>query len=188
MDNPAQLQQDLAFIKNAVEANRPRRLRSWTLWGMWAAIVFVGFALVDFAPRYTGPFWGVAWLVGVIVTWWRMRALGAARGVRSDESRIVMAHWFGMGAGQLLLLTLCDMPGEQKGVAAIVVVAIAYFYMGLHRMRPFLWFALVLALGAIAIRFAHFPYAWTCLGATLAASFLLTAALANRAAIVPAAA
>lgn len=188
MENAGQWEQDLSFITQVVERNRSERLRSWSIWCVWALITFIGFALMDFGPHRTGCYWLIAGPLGGLFTWYRHRHTASAHGVRQGEGLRSLAHWLAMVAGQILLLSLCALPDQQKAVAAILVVALAYFYMGLYRARPFLWFALLLTIGAVAIRFSHFPYVWTCLGAGLAGAFLLTAALANRVPVPAAAA
>jgi hypothetical protein len=174
-----QVQQDLDFIKKAVERNRSEDLRSWSIWTVWAIIVLVGFSLVDFAPQTTGWFWMIAGTIGLFFTWVSHRRHEKVAGTKRGDGARTFLHWLAMGLAQILIFSLCDIKNEDKGIAAILFVALAYFYFGLYVARPFIWFAMILVAGAIAIRFTQ-GYAWTMLGALLASAFIFTAFVANR--------
>jgi hypothetical protein len=172
------IHQDLAFIKQAVEKNRPR-MDSLAIWMLWAAVVGVGFALMDFAPQATAWYWLIAGPVAGIVTWLHGRAVFRARGERRAGGATMLLHWLAMGAAQSMLFALGTLKPDGEATASIVVVALAYFYYGLYRARPFIAFAILLLLGAVALRYIH-DYAWTGLGALMAAAFLATAIIERR--------
>lgn len=86
MPSNEQLQHDLDYIAGAVRrhdapAGEP------AIFFLWAALVAVGFALPDFAPRWAGPFWLVAAVGGGLLSWW----LGARAERRSGINEVELA-------------------------------------------------------------------------------------------------
>lgn len=85
MPSNEQLQHGLDYIAGAVRRhNAPAGEPA--IFFLWAALVAVGFALPDFAPRWAGPFWLVA-VGGGLLSWW----LGARAERRSGINEVELA-------------------------------------------------------------------------------------------------
>src|SRR5687768_2270155 len=106
MTTADQIKQDLDFVANAV-GRHDRDAGVPAIHFLWAAIVLVGFALPDFAPRTAGAFWFVAGIGGGLLSWW----LGARDARRtglndSERGKRYGLHWLIAGIG----FVLCGLP------------------------------------------------------------------------------
>lgn len=178
------LQRDLDYVASTVRRHdRDRGVPS--IYFLWAAIIAVGFALPDFAPRYAAAFWLVAGVGGGLLSWW----LGARAGWRHGVNDVALGrrhalHWLVAGAGFLL----CWLPALGQGVPAssvagnfMLVAGLAYAFAGVHLQRPLLWSGLVMLAAYAVLALRPLPYTWTFAGAAIAASLLVAGWCALRA-------
>ncbi|WP_242112485.1 hypothetical protein [Luteimonas aquatica] len=172
---PADHLEDLSYVVRAVRhSERPRGVTAIYL--LWAAVIAVGFALPDFAPRWAGPFWLVAGIAGGLASW-RLGTRQAARaGVRdADLGRRYALHWLLAGAGFLLcVLPMLDGHGDagRSAHTFMLVAGLCYALAGVHLDRSWLWPGLLmLAAYAVLTLFAP-PFAWTISGLLIAGSLL----------------
>ncbi|HVF63971.1 MAG TPA: hypothetical protein VNE58_08255 [Casimicrobiaceae bacterium] len=78
MTTTDQARDDLAFVADAVRrSDRADALP--TIYVLWAAIIAIGFALPDFAPRWAGWYWLLVGPAGGLVSAW----LGVRHGIRT---------------------------------------------------------------------------------------------------------
>ncbi len=172
MTDPNQLAGDLAYVRATVQKAEGQDAPAM-IYFLWAGIVLVGFALVDIAAQYTGMFWLIAGPAGGIVSFFLGRRHAIRRGTISrDEGRRHAWHWSGLFVAILLSLLLFagqTVPPENFPQLVLLIIAISYFYAGVHLDRPLIWVAVTLAGGYVAVGFLSGPV-WTVVGALVAAS------------------
>ena len=184
MTKTEQLQQDLDYIAGAVR-RRDRPLGVPAIYFLWAAIIAVGFALPDFAPRGTNLFWLVAGVGGGLLSWW----LGARAEQHSGINYLELGlryglHW-GVGGVAFLLTALPMFMGrvspQQGGAGFLFTTGLLYALAGVHLERPLLWSGLLMlaAYGVMTVFVP--PYAWTITGVVIALSLVWAGLAAQRA-------
>lgn len=141
MTERSRIEEDLGYVRAAI--GRGQRGRSPAgIYFLWAAIVLVGFSLVDLAPGIVGVYWLIAAPVGFAASAW----LGARASRRLGEldraaGRRNLLHWLGLLiAGALALLPVVSGQGSWYGFGATVVLlsALTYWLAGVHGDRPLL--------------------------------------------------
>lgn len=183
MTTADQLKQDLDYVASAVR-RRDRCAGVPEIYFLWAAIVLVGFALPDFAPRYAGPFWFVTGIGGGLLSWW----LGERDARRSGVYDVALGrrhgyHWMIGGVGFILaaLPAIAGQEAMDTVVANFLLVAgLIYALAGVHLERPLLFSGLLmLAAYAVLVLFAP-PYTWTITGVVIAISLIWAGIAARR--------
>lgn len=165
------LQKDLDFVASAVR-RREHNPGVPAIYFLWAAIVAVGFALPDFAPRMAGTFWLVAGTGGGLLSWWLGSRTARRSGINDvSTGRRYGLHWLIGGIGFLLVLLPVFVGRTQISDAApgfLLVSGLLYALAGVHLERPMLWSGLLmLAAYAVLVVFAP-PYIWTLTGIVIA--------------------
>lgn len=165
------LQQDLDYVASAVRRH-DRNPGVPAIYFLWAAIIPIGFALPDFAPRHASEFWLVASIGGGLLSWW----LGARHGHRRGVNDLVLGrrhglHWLVAGAGFLL----CWLPALGHGLSMsivagnfLLVAGLAHAFAGVHLERPLLWSGLVMLAAYAVLSLYALPYTWTFTGLAIA--------------------
>ena len=175
MTTADQIKQDLDFVANAVRRN-DRDAGVPAIHFLWAAIVLVGFALPDFAPRMAGAFWFVAGIGGGLLSWWLGARDDRQSGLRDlERGKRYGLHWLIAGVG----FVLCGLPmalGRVEvgsGVTSFMLIAgLVYALAGVHLVRPLLWVGLLMLAAYAAMIIASPPYAWTISGIVIASGLL----------------
>jgi hypothetical protein len=185
MTQSDQLQQDLRFVRRAVEQHGRRRYASprGILW-LWAAYVLVGYTWLDFNPRGGGLFLLIAGVVCGFLSGLIGKAAAAKAGERdAEEGRIQFLHWITIFIGIAAVLTLAAinpiLRSNVGGQMIVIVVGIVYFLYGVHRDPHFLWLGVLLIAGAIGISFVP-AYPWTSLGVVIAVGLVIPTLLPRR--------
>lgn len=168
------LEQDLGFLRRAVDGAAPRSPAS--IYFLWAVLVLAGFALVDLNENRVGLYWMIAGpaggLISVYLGWRDQRHFGAmdlALGMRYVQ------HWGAMMA-VIFLATL--MPGrgliawDAFGPLVLLILAMSYFHAGLYLDAPLRWVGLLLVGGYVMVLSVD-AYAWTIVGALVAAALMV---------------
>jgi hypothetical protein len=175
MDSLQQLEQDLRYVRAAVERSEadptPRRICY-----LWAAIGLIGFALVDLRHEWVSRYWAVAGPAGFVVSagmgWRHARRMGQVAS-RLDARHLL--HWGSLLAA-LFLVSLMPLrgvlPPAGVGPTILLLVALAYFQAGVHFDPAFRWIGGVLAAGYIFVLFVD-TYAWLTLGVLLAVALVI---------------
>ncbi len=142
---------------------------------LWAALVLVGFSLLDLAPSLAGPFWLVATPVGFLVSTWAGRRAARASGVRDRASgRRHLLHWAGILIALTLLVPLVRsgaLTGIAVGQAALLLVALGYWMDGVHHLPANRWVAAALVAGYLASFVLH-RHVWLLVGAVVACALV----------------
>lgn len=175
MSHPEQVRQDLDYVTSALRREDLDRGVP-AIYFLWAAIVLVGFALPDFAPRMAGPFWLVAGLGGGLASWWLGRRAAQRSGVNDLAlARRYSLHWITAGTAYFL----CALPGLAGSAPMQSVVpnfmltgAVVYTLAGIHLERALLWSGLAMFVAYIALVLFSPPYAWTASGVVIASTLL----------------
>jgi hypothetical protein len=188
MVDERQLQDDLSYVRSAV-ARGETGSNPAGVYFLWAAITFVGFALLDYVPEKSGLFWMFAGPLGGVASGLLGRRAGRARGQGSEAAgRRHWLHWTALVLAIVLLLPLTATgripPGETPRLV-LLLVAFAYFTGGAYLDARLRWIA-----GAVAgcylltVVQPQMPRLWTVTAFILAASFvaggLVTAASERR--------
>lgn len=173
-----QLQSDLGYVRHAVEEAGHNRPSPAAIPLLWAAIVLVGFPLVDFAPRYVGTYWMVAGPAGFVISlflgWQASRRSGQ---ITKGEGLRYSLHWGAMLAAIALAVLLVPanvVSDKSIGQIILLLLALTYFLAGVHLERRLLWLGLLLAAGYIVLLFVS-TYAWTILGVASAVALTISA-------------
>ena len=171
MTSADQLKSDLDYVSSAVRRHE-LSLGVPVVHFMWAAIVLVGYALPDFAPRSTGAYWFFAGIGGGLLSWWLGNREARRSGVNdSDASSRMGLHW--MFAGAAFLLCALPMMFGRVDIAGgapyfMLVAGIVYGLAGVHLIRPLLWIGVALLAAYAMLIIANPPYAWTVTGLVIA--------------------
>ncbi|HSP17870.1 MAG TPA: hypothetical protein VLQ79_00025 [Myxococcaceae bacterium] len=178
MTGPAHLsnlERDLGYVRGALDRAQPRRPAAIPL--LWAALVLVGFSLLDLAPSLAGPFWLVASPLGFLASVWAGRRAAARSGVRDRASaRRHLLHWAGLLGALLLLVPLVRsgaLAGGAVGQAALLLVAVGYWLDGVHHLPANRWVAVVLAAGYLA-SFVVQRHVWLLVGGAVAGALVVS--------------
>jgi hypothetical protein len=174
-----QMKSDLGYVAEALR--KSDRARSpVSIYLLWAAIVLVGFALIDFAPRYEGMYWTVLGPLGLLIS----ALLGSRYSLRLGQVRRDLGvryslHWLGMMAIIFLAVPLGVTGAVAWGALSkffLLIIALAYFLAGVHLERPLLWISCVIVAGYVALFFIP-AYGWTIMGAMMAVALAATGLL-----------
>jgi len=167
------MREDLAYVKEAVKRRRAGDLTPPSILVLWGVICLVGFVLNDFAPRFSWWFWclvpAAGFVLSLVLGWRSSRRTGE---VNWQEFRVDVLHWAGLGGALAVLFSLYAV-GTLRGIgfyqALLLVLALAYYFAGVHLDRAFVWVALLLAAGAVGFVFFR-----TYLNATLGVLICVT--------------
>ncbi len=166
---------DLDYIKDIVDRSDRRPFPS-AIYLLWAVIVAVGFALVDFSPRTLSLYWMIMGPLGGIASGWIGHRYGSQRGQMSRELGIRHAlHWGGMLVFTFLAVLLAStgrIPTDSLSQVILLIIAFGWWCAGVHFDRFFLWLGSCMALGFVVTLFVS-RYAWTGLGLLLALALIL---------------
>ncbi len=184
MTKTEQLQQDLDYVVGAVR-RRDRPVGIPAIYFMWAAIIGIGFALPDFAPRNLNAFWLVCGVGGGLLSWWLGERDARRSGVIDAElGRRYGLHW-GIGglafALTFLPLLLGRVPPQQGGAGFLFTTGLLYALAGVHLERPLLWSGLLMLVAYAVLTVFALPYTWTISGIVIALSLAWAGLSAQRA-------
>jgi hypothetical protein len=173
------IQNDLHYVRNVLQKSERLKSPAGVYW-LWAAIVLIGFALPDFAPRYTAIFWMLAGPAGGALSaylgWRDGRRLGL---LRREEGIHHCLHWgamMGVILLSVLLVTRGVLSGEGLGKVILLIVTLTYLLAGVHLEKPLGFIGIVMAAGYVALFFIP-AYGWTVLGTLVALSLVAAARL-----------
>ncbi len=175
MTYPEQIKQDLDYIASAVR-REDAPLGIPAIYFLWAAIVAIGFALPDFAPRAAGPFWLVCGIGGGLLSWYLGARQSRELGINDKAlGRRYGLHWTLTGLG----FVLCVLPAAAGRVALgagvanfLLVGGLAYALAGVHLERPLIWSGLAMLAAYAVINVFAPPYVWTLTGVAIGLSLL----------------
>jgi len=173
-----QLKEDITFVRQAVDQKDKQQYTSVALAVLWAAIVGTGYTLLDFNLPAAMWFWGIAPVLGFLVSFrigWKAEL---EAGVENSCPEWVHAtHWGSMFVIAVAIMSIAYTSGLQGpviGQLMSLVSGIVCFLAGLHLDRRFRLPGIALVLGSAAVGFlGAFP--WTTLGVITAVSLIISA-------------
>ncbi|NKB65843.1 MAG: hypothetical protein GKR89_02165 [Candidatus Latescibacteria bacterium] len=172
--NPRQLEEDINFIRQAVE-ERDQNQGLVGLVLLWALVGLTGYALLDYSVRLALWFWAIAPLVGVVVSYWVVRRTMCQSGVDyGDRGGRHALHWcsfIGTSLAVLSITAVHDLSGLAQGQLFTLMSGIIWYFAGVHLDRRFMAPGLALVVGAIAVPFIP-VLPWTTVGLALALSLI----------------
>ena len=183
MSTTQQLQNDLDYVTAAVR-RRDREIGTPSIYALWAALIFIGFALPDFAPQLAGAYWFIAAIGGGLFSWWMGERDSRRRGVVDRELGMRWGlHWIVGGVGYFLTgLPMLVHGATNASVASfLLTTGIVYGLAGVHLARPLLWCGLLAFVGYVVLLTVPLPFVWTITGALIAACLALAGIFAARA-------
>ncbi len=170
------LKDDLQFVRDAVNRGRDDRGTAPSYF-LWAAIIGIGFALPEFAPRLAWPFWLVAGIGGGLASIWLGIRHGRLRGVQDPAiGRRHGAHWLLSGvaiAVPMAAIGLGKLPMAAAAPMVLAVTGLGYALAGVHLHPPLRWAGVVLLLAAMALLFFNGPHLWTATGIAVAVALVV---------------
>jgi hypothetical protein len=170
------IRDDVSYVREITRADTLRPPSSIAL--LWAALVAVGFPLVDFAPSRVGVFWMIAGPAGFLAScalgWWDARRRGQMS--RREGAKWTM-HWLALVVAIFLaapLLQTKQVTGKGFGALVLLLLSLTYFLGGVHLEGKLRWIGLLIAGGYVATFFLS-TYVWTIIGGVFALSLALSA-------------
>ena len=144
---------------------------------LWAVLVAIGWALPDFAPRWTGLYWIIAGPAGGLLSWWIGTRRGTCAGINDTALGRRYAYHWSLTFFALLLVFLPAIFGkisaDTAAINVLLVIGLTYTLAGVHLERPLLWCGLLVFAGYVALSTIELPYLWTITGLVVAASLIL---------------
>lgn len=178
MTNPDQLEDDLHFVRNAVERQQ-MGVMPLSIAILWSGFVLLGFTMLDLRPAVGG----VILFVGAPLCYLMSLRLGTssarAAGIRDSISGTLhLLHWgtLLLSSGVLLLVAMRnDLPGEVVGQIFLVLSGVVYILGGVHfRIRALVGVGLAM-MGLAALLTYLERWGWTGAGVIIAAGMIASA-------------
>ncbi len=169
------LEEDVLFVRQAVEQRERGQYRSVGISVVWAVIISVGYGLNDFYVDASALFWSVAPLLGFLLSLWLGARSAKERGVLSRRLGAKHAlHWGSIFVAGVAVLSIAVSHGFDGWVISqffALICGAVLFLGGLHLDRLTLWPGILLILGSAAVDYIE-PYPWTTVGLATAASLV----------------
>ena len=184
MENTAQSQDDLNFIKHVVAQRQKNAEGPPAIYLLWGVITLAGYPILDWRPEFEGLYWLVMGPVGGALSLYLGRRFAAARGEDSrSEGMRWLWHWLCVTAAiglMALMVVNKQLAPSGIGPAILLVVTLGMALAAVHSRSLLIWNALILAAGYVAIFFIS-SYVWTLIGAAFFLGSLMNFILARRA-------
>ena len=181
MDDAKRLSDDLKYLGGLVKRSEGDS-SPFAIYLLWALMVLVGFALVDFAPRRVGVFWSIGGPLGGVAS----AILGYRHSLRvgqlnREEGLRHLWHWGGMmvAIGLAVPLALASVDWQALSRVILLIVALSYFLAGVHLERPLRWIGALMMAGYVALFFLT-RYGWTIVGILVAVGLIVSGLLEQR--------
>jgi hypothetical protein len=182
-----QIQEDLRFVRAAVERREKPPLQANGVYYYWAAYVLVGYFLIDAAPA-AANWW---FLVGMFPGFAISAIFGRRAMMRSGESdpqvgRRYALHWMGgvilAVVSSVVLANVLGLRGQAGGQLCVAMIGMVYFLAGVHFNRAFIVLGLVMLAGAAVVGYVP-HYGWTMLGVVIAAGLVVPTFFTKKSAV-----
>jgi hypothetical protein len=178
MTSPQQLQQDLQFVRAAVNRRDRSNRGPVAINYIWATYVLAGYTLIDHNIIAADWFFLIGGIAGGILSSIAARLDAQKQGEQDRElGRRGLLHFAGgiilaiLGTFALAIV-IPDLRGTRGSQVLVVMIGVIYFLAGVHFERYFLWLGPVLVAGGVLVGFIHHD-AWTLLGAVIAVGLII---------------
>jgi hypothetical protein len=170
MDPLERVEGDLRFVRGALETSNRQRSPG-AIYFLWAAVVLVGFSLVDFLPSAIPLYWSVAGPAGFLASAYLGWRHGITTGQQSTaDGRRHLLHWGAVLVVVFLALLMPArgfVPWNSLNEVMLLMLTLGYFTAGVQADRPLMWIGVLLGLGYVVVTLVS-AYAWTMVGIALA--------------------
>ncbi len=180
MQPTQKFEEDVAFVREAVEKRDRMQYNSIAIAVLWAIILATGYALNDFRPEVSHLFWPIATFIGFLLSFWIANRAMRARGITKRGGGAKYGwHWGSL----FVVIPVVVFIGVRHGMALepllinqfiTLIVGITCYFAGLHLDRRFILPGIVHIVGAPAADYLA-PYPWTMVGLAIAASLIISA-------------
>ena len=178
MQPTQKFEEDVAFVREAVEKRDQRQYNSIAIVVLWAIILVAGYIVNDFRPQVSHLYWPIATSVGFLISIWigvrAKREEGVAK--RSEGAKHTL-HWsslFFTIAAIVFIALRHGLDGWVMGQFITLISGVTWYLGGLHLDRRFLLPGVVCIVSAPAVDYLA-PYPWTMAGLAIAASLIISA-------------
>ena len=172
------VEEDMSFVRQAVEQRDRKQYTSIALAVLWAVIVGTGYTLLDFHLKAAMWFLAIAPVLGFLASFWIGAQAELTAGIERRCSGITIpVHWgsmFVLAAAILSIAYANQLSGKVIGQLVTLISGAVCFLAGLHLDRRFILPGILLAIGSPAIDYIR-PYPWTSIGLITAASLIISA-------------
>ena len=180
MQPTQKFEEDVAFVREAIEKRNRMQYNSIAIAVLWAIILATGYMLNDFRPDISHLFWPIASFIGFLISFWIAKRAMRARGISRRGVRTKYGwHWGSLFVVIPITVLIALRHGLAMEPLAInqfitLIVGITCYLAGLHLDRRFLLPGIVHIVGAPAVDYLA-PYPWTMVGLAIAASLIISA-------------
>lgn len=185
MTDVRQVQDDLRFVRVAVNRRFPGLDGYPAIYYASAIYVMIGYILLDINPIYANWFFVLGalalWPISVVFCKRATVQLGEIDQKRAIQGKL---HWaFGIWGSILATVALevlnPALRGPLGGQVMVILIGLTYFMWGVHRDRSFLWLGPIMMIGGVLVGLIPL-WRWTCLGAVIALGLVAAGILAQR--------
>jgi hypothetical protein len=173
-----QVEEDLTYIRGAVERMEDAPYESVTIAVLWAVIITGGFSINDFRPEFSMIYWPVSSITGYLVSLFIGRRASTEAGECSaQDARLHALHWgsiFFLSIAVLVIGLNHGLSGAALGQLFTLVGGAGCFLGGLHLDRRFMLPGAIMIVGAPAISYIQ-PYPWTIVGLAIGIALVVSA-------------
>ncbi len=184
MSTTQRLEQDLSYVKKAVERHQTDQRTPLGIALIWAAFALVGFTWLDFQPGRAAWFFTIGSPIAFLASW---KIGGRAAWKLGECDRISgwlqFQHWgsgFFAFAAVLSLAFAGRIGGELLGQVILIMFGLVYFLAGVHfSARLFLWLGLLMMAGAVGLTYID-RWGWTTMGVLLSVGLIASSFMGAR--------
>lgn len=144
------LREDVAYVRAATD--RSESVPFSSIYVLWAVIILFGFPISDFFndKSWIRWYWLVATPVGFLLSMW-LGSRASARIGQADMERGMrwVKHWLAYVVAAVLgrlLVAEGQLTGSGIGALSVLLIALSYFYAGLHLDRRLLPVGIVIGI------------------------------------------
>ena len=184
MTTTQKLEQDLAYVMEAVERREGSQRTPLGIALIWASYLLVGFTWLDLQPSRAAWFLTIVSPIAFLASWqiggraaWKLGEFDRISGRRQFQ------HWASGFFGLAALLSLAfagRIGGEALGQVILIMLGLVHFLAGVHfSARLFLWLGLLMMAGAVGMTYID-RWGWTTLGVLLSAGLIASSFMGAR--------
>ncbi len=180
MQPTQKFEEDVAFVREAVEKRDRMQYNSIAIALLWAIILTAGYMVNDFRPAIGHLYWPIATFIGFLISFWIAKRAMRARGIIRNGLRARYGwHWGSL----FVVIPITVFIALRHGLAMepsvmnqfiTLIAGVTCYLAGLHLDRRFLLPGIVHIVGAPAVDYLA-PYPWTMVGLAIAASLIISA-------------
>lgn len=180
MQPTQKFEEDVAFVREAVEKRDRMQYDSIAIALLWAIILAAGYMINDFRPEIGHLYWPITTFIGFLISFWIAKRAMRARGITRRGGWTKYGwHWGSLFVVIPITVSIALRHGLALEPSAMnqfitLIAGVTCYLAGLHLDRRFLLPGIVHIVGAPAVDYLA-PYPWTMVGLAIAASLIISA-------------